>query len=144
MRWESTVTIEAPADRVWQLNVEVESWPAITPTTMQRVERLDDGPFGLGSSARIKQPGQTSAVWTVTRFEDGREFAWQTKRMGMVMTGTHRLEDLGGRRHNTLVLEVTGPGSGIFGRVIGPLLRKTIATENACFKREAERIHRVS
>lgn len=140
MRWEDTVTIQAPADRVWQLNIDVANWPTLTPTTMRRVERLDDGPFGLDSSARIKQPGQAAAVWTVTRFEPGREFAWQTKRMGMTMTGVHVLEPLATGCRNTLAIEITGPGSGVFGRLFGGMIHRAITTENACFKKEAERV----
>jgi uncharacterized membrane protein len=139
MRWEDTITIQAPADRVWQLNIDVANWPTLTPTTMQRVELIDDGPFGLGSSARIKQPAQTAAVWTVTRFEPGREFAWQTKRMGMTMRGIHTLEALDTGCRNTLVIEIIGPGAGIVGRLFGGQIRRTIVTENACFKQEAER-----
>jgi len=36
---------------------------------MTSVERLDDGPITLGSRARVKQPGQRPAVWTVTELE---------------------------------------------------------------------------
>lgn len=139
MRWEDTVTIDAPAERVWKLNTDVANWPTLTPSTMQRVELLDSGPFGLGSQARVKQPAQSAAVWTVTRFEPGRYFAWGTKRMGMRMTGTHQLEDLGTTCRNTLGIEVTGPASAIFGRLFGKLIHRTIATENACFKQHAER-----
>src|ERR1700733_7915693 len=92
MRWEDTVTIEAPPDRVWHLNTDVANWPTLTPTTMQRVELLDEGPLHLGSRARIKQPAQATAVWTVTHFVPGQEFSWSTKRMGMTMTGSHKLE----------------------------------------------------
>jgi len=59
------------------------------------------------------------------------------------MTGVHLLEDLGPRCRNTLRLEFVGPGSGLLGRVLGPLLLRTIATENVCFKKEAERAERV-
>jgi len=55
--------------------------------TVQRVERLDAGPLRVASSARIKQPAQTPAVWTVTRLEPTREFTWETRRLGLRMTG---------------------------------------------------------
>src|SRR5207244_7694229 len=102
MRWENVVTIDAPVDRVWQVTVDVEKWPSITPT-MSRVVRLDDGPLRVGSRARIKQPGQTEAVWTVTRLDERREFTWQTRRMGVTMTGSHLLEPAGDGCRNTLV-----------------------------------------
>src|SRR5262245_6711692 len=116
MRWENTVEIAAPVDVVWNLTLDVEKWPSITPT-MTRVVRLEDGPMRVGSRARIKQPRQSEAVWTVTRVEDRREFTWQTPRWGMTMVGSHRLEPMGDHCRNTLTLDVTGPGSGLFGRV---------------------------
>ena len=137
MRWEDTVTIDAPADVVWDLTLDVTHWPEITPT-MTRIERLDDGPMRVGSSARVKQPRQTAAVWTVTRLEEGREFTWQTRRMGMTMTGSHLLEPLGDHCRNTLTLDVEGPGSVLFGRLFGRVLRSSIATENAGFRARAQ------
>src|SRR5215213_5897034 len=78
MHLEHRLEIDTPASVVWDLTVDVERWPETTPT-MTSVERLDDGPLGVGSQARIKQPAQRPTVWTVTRFEPGRHFAWATK-----------------------------------------------------------------
>jgi uncharacterized membrane protein len=140
MQWETSTGIDAPASRVWELTVDVAAWPEFTPT-MQRVERLDDGPFGPGSSARIKQPGQAPAVWTVTRFEAGRSFSWQTRRMGLTMTGSHLVTPRDDGCVNTLGIELTGRGSRLFWLLLGPLLRRSIVTENAGFKRKAEQHH---
>ena len=137
MRWEDTVTIEAPADVVWDLTLDVTNWPNITPT-MTSVERLDGGPLHVGSSARVKQPRQTAAVWTVTRLEQGHEFTWQTRRMGMTMTGSHVVEQVGDHCRNTLSLDVEGPGSVLFGRIFGRTVASAIATENAGFRAKAE------
>jgi uncharacterized membrane protein len=144
MRWETSTEIDAPASLVWALTVDVAAWPTFTPT-MQRVERLDDGPFGAGSSARIKQPGLAAAVWTVTRFEPGRSFSWQTSRMGLTMTGSHLVTHRPGRAAgegcvNTLSIELTGRGSRLFWLLLGPLLRRSIVTENAGFKQKAEQL----
>jgi len=84
MKLEHAVQTEAPIDVVWGLTEDVERWPETTPT-MTSVERLDDGPLGVGSQARIKQPGQRARTWTVTRFERGRTFAWSTKALGAHM-----------------------------------------------------------
>jgi carbon monoxide dehydrogenase subunit G len=148
MRWENTVTIEAPAEVVWRLTVDVTNLPAITPT-MTRVIRLDDGPMRVGSRARIKQPGQPEAVWTVTRIDEGREFGdgsdpnvrqftWETKRMGLAMTGSHLIRQVGDQCQNTLVLDVQGRGAGLFGRIFGRALRSAIETENAGFRTAAQ------
>ncbi len=138
MRWESTATIDAPVDEVWRLTMDVENWPAITPT-MTTVRRLDEGPLRVGSRARVKQPGQTAAVWTVTRLDERREFTWETRRMGLTMSGSHLLEPAGAGCRNTLVLDVRGPGAGLFGLLFGRLARRSIETENAGFRAAAAR-----
>jgi uncharacterized membrane protein len=141
MRYEHTVHIDAPADLVWRLTTDVAAWPSFVPT-VRDVQRLDDGPLRVGSATRLRQPGQSPAVWTVTRLEAGQEFAWQTTRFGLTMTGSHRLDaDRSGCR-NTLTIEVAGRGSRLFGVLLGGLLRKAIRDENAGFKREAERLAR--
>jgi uncharacterized membrane protein len=137
MRWEHTATIDAPADLVWGLAVDVTDWPTYMPT-MRKVERLDDGPFRLGSSARVVQPAQTPATWTVTEFAAGQAFAWQTKRMGMTMTGEHRVTPDGAGCRNQLAIRVEGGPARILGPLLGPLMKRTIATENAAIKARAE------
>jgi uncharacterized membrane protein len=139
MRYDSTVTIEAPADVVWRLTVDVTNLPALTPT-MTRVVRLDEGPMHVGSQARIKQPRQPEAVWTVTRLEEGHEFVWRTQRMGLTMTASHHVERLGDRSRNTLALDVDGRGASLFGWFLGRNIRKALETENAGFQTRAEEL----
>lgn len=139
MRFTSILTIEAPVDVVWRLTADVEGWPSLTPT-MTRVVRLDDGPMRIGSRARVKQPRQPEAVWTVTDLEQGHLFNWQTTRMGLTMTGSHRLEESGDGCRNTLTLDLYGFGAGLFGRLLARQIRDSIETENAGFRTGAERI----
>jgi hypothetical protein len=105
---------------------------------MTVVERLDDGPLRVGSSARVKQPGQRAKVWTVTAVEPGRRFAWRSRVFGTDMTGTHTLHPTEQGTANTLTIDMAGRGSGLVGRVMGRQIHKSLATENAGFKRAAE------
>jgi uncharacterized protein YndB with AHSA1/START domain len=136
MHCEHTTLIPAPVASVWRLTTDITAWPTFMPT-VQRVERLDSGPLRVGSSARIKQPAQTPAVWTVTRLEPMREFTWQTRRMGLRMTGRHLLEPVTGGTRNTLIIDVTGRGAGLFAALLGGAIRRTIRTENAAFQQAA-------
>ena len=138
MKWTNTLMMDAPAELIWELNTDVERWPTCTPT-MQSVARLDDGPFRVGSQARIKQPGQRTATWTVTRLIPGQEFSWQSKRRGLVFTGMHRVQTAGRQTRNTLEFEVTGPLSRAFGLAFGVAIRRSLRLENAGFKTEASR-----
>jgi uncharacterized membrane protein len=131
------VHIDAPIERVWALTVDVEAWPAMTPT-MTSVERLDAGPLQVGSRARIKQPGQSARVWTVTELVPNQRFAWQSNALGVCMTGTHQLERSGTGCRNVLGIELVGGLGRLMEGVLGRQLRKTIATENEGFRRVAE------
>ena len=84
MRFEDTIDIAVPADQVWALTENVEAWPTFSPT-MTSIERPDSDPIAIGSRARVRQPAQRPAVWTVTRFEAGRVFAWETKVLGVLL-----------------------------------------------------------
>ena len=137
MRFENTIEIDAPVERVWALTTDVEAWPQITPT-MTKVERLDDGPFRTTSRARVKQPGQRTKVWTVTSFGPDHSFTWEARLFGAQMTATHTVTANGSGSSNRLVLDMTGPGSGLVGRLVGRQISKALATENASFKRAAE------
>jgi uncharacterized membrane protein len=136
MRYENTLLIDAPIERLWQLTTDITAWPSFLPT-VQTLVRLDEGPLSVGSTARIKQPAQTSAVWAVTRIEPQSEFTWETKRMGLRMIGGHHLEPAAGGTRNRLTIEVVGAGAGLFMALFGSAVRRTIREENAAFQRRA-------
>jgi uncharacterized membrane protein len=124
---------------VWGLTADVEGWPSVTPT-MTSIEKVSDGPMGLGSSARVKQPAQRAAVWTVTAFAPNELFEWTTSVWGVHMTGRHELTPTDHGTRNVLVLDVTGPGSGLLTKLVGKKMRQSIAKENRGFKEHAERV----
>ena len=137
MRIEHSSDIAAPPETVWRLTTEIERWPELLEA-MTSLQRLDEGPLRVGSSARIKQPGQPTRVWTVTRFEPGHLFAWTTKALGTCMEGSHHLSEEGDGCVHRLELELTGATAGIVGRLLRGQLLKAITTENEGFKAAAE------
>lgn len=137
MRLESTLDIRAPVEKVWALTEDIEAWPSMTPT-ITSVERLDHGPIDVGSRARIKQPRQRPAVWTVTRFDRPQLFEWATKIGPVTMTAAHRLEETAEGCRNIVSIELSGFGSGLLGRLVGRRVREAIETENRGFKQRAE------
>ena len=137
MEITDTTTINAAIDRVWQLTLDVESWPEHTPT-MASVEKLDSSPLEVGSRARVKQPGQRSRVWTVTRLEPGEIFAWQTRAFGATMTGSHLIAAHGTGTMQTLRIDIEGALSPVVGAILRRSIRKAICTENQGFKAAAE------
>ena len=136
MEWTCTQSIDAPPDVVWGLATDVVSWPQYM-STVTSVERLEEGPLRLGAQAMIKQPGQSRALWTVTEFTPGHTFTWESRRRGMTMTGTHRVDPEGAGTRSTLTLTMTGPLTPVLGPVLGPLMRRVLRTENSCFAARA-------
>jgi hypothetical protein len=137
MRLESHAEIRASPQSVWELTQDIENWPVVTPT-ITTVERLDTGPLRLGSTARIKQPGQRPAVWTVTAIDPPRRFAWAAKVFTITMTGTHQIETTPDGSRNNLSIDLTGFASKLVGQLLRRRLQKAIDTENEGFKRAAE------
>lgn len=137
MKIQHTLDIAAPPSRVWELTIDVESLPDHTPT-MSSVTLLDPAPVAVGSTARIKQPGQRAKVWTVTQVEPNKRFSWNTTSSGMVMTASHDLVETPTGTTNTLTVEM----DGLLAPVLGLLLRwpigRAIAAENEGFKAAAE------
>lgn len=137
MRLHDTIHIAAPVADVWSLTVDVERWPEITPTTITAVRRLDDGPLRVGSTARLRQPLQRPRVWTVVELVEEERFVWEAKLATVRMRGEHVLAPTAEGCTNTLALELTGPGSGLLGRMLRRRFAEVLATENAGFARVA-------
>ena len=118
---EDTIYIEAPPNVVWSITEDVERWPEWTPT-ITSVIRLDDGPFGLGSAARVKQPGQPESEWTVTEFVPGERFVWETRRPGLHMRASHEMKAERAGTANLLRVEATG----VMAVLLWPVLRLAV------------------
>jgi len=132
-----SIHIDAPSDVVWAVTRDVERWPEWTPTVTS-VRLADDRELGPGSVARIKQPMQPESEWVVTEFRDGERFAWETRRPGLHMVGTHELAAAGTGTRNVLTLEATGVIAVIFRPLLGWAVRKALADENRGLKVRCE------
>ena len=75
MEQSTTIDIDAPPERVWEVLSDVEAWSEWTPTVTS-VRRLDEGPFRTGSRAKIQQPRIPENEYVVTELEPGRSFTW--------------------------------------------------------------------
>ena len=137
-RVEANVTVEAPAARLWEVLVDVESWPRWL-STMTSVQRLDDGPLKVGSSARVVQPKMRPMVWTVTELAPERSFTWVADAPGVKVTGEHtitRLDD--DRAELELAATTAGPLAFLVDLFAGRRTRDYVAREAAGTKAAAE------
>jgi carbon monoxide dehydrogenase subunit G len=126
--FETSRHIEASPDEVWEVLSDVARWPEWTPT-VDSVQRLDDGPFTVGSRAKVRQPRLPQAVWHVTEIVDGRSFTWQAKGPGMATIGRHELTPDGDGSLVRLSIEQTGPMGAVAALVWRRLTQRYIELE---------------
>jgi uncharacterized membrane protein len=132
-----TVTIDAPPEKVFAVLCDVERWPEWT-ATMSSVQRLESGPFGVGSRARVLQPRLRAAVWQVTGYENQRNFTWSTRSPGLRMTAGHLIAPQDQGCSVTLSFELSGLIAPLAARLYGSLIERYMTTEAQGLKRRSE------
>jgi uncharacterized membrane protein len=132
-----TTAVDAPADAVYQLFIDVERWPEMT-ASISEVRRTDSGPLRVGSEAVVRQPRLPRARWRVTELVPGRTFTWETSAGGITTAGRHQVEPDGQRSVITLTLTQHGPLAWLAEVLSGRLARKHLAMEADGFRRTAE------
>jgi uncharacterized membrane protein len=136
--FEVSVDIAADAARVWEVLVDVETWPTWTPT-MTSVSLVDRGPLAIGSSARIRQPRIGTMLWTVTELVEGRSFTWEAKRPGLRFVAGHLIEDAPPNGTTvTLSLHQGGPVGAALAPITGGFARQNVEVESQGLKRRSE------
>jgi len=139
MTIENTIRIEASPEVVWAVTEDIERWPEWTPT-VTAVRPLSDSPFGLGTVARIKQPGQPESDWTVTEYVHQDRFTWKTQRIGLRMAASHQVQEEAAGTLNTLRLQASGVIASILWPVLRVVIRRTLRKENRGLKARCEAI----
>jgi uncharacterized membrane protein len=138
MQVETVVDIDAPPERVWQIMSDVERWPEWT-ASVERAERLDEGPLSVGSRARLKQPKFPPVVWEVTDLQPGRSFSWTAKNVGVTSVGRHEIAPRGDSGSRVaLSLRQEGPLAPLLALLTSKLTRRYVETEAQGLKRRCE------
>jgi carbon monoxide dehydrogenase subunit G len=128
--FETTRHIEAPPNQVWEVLFDVARWAEWTPT-IARVERLDAGPFKVGSRARVRQPKLPTALWEVTEMVERRNFTWEAKGPGMRTIARHEVVPDSTGSTVTLSIEQAGPMGAVAAMVWRRLTQRYIEVEAA-------------
>ena len=138
MRFEKSIEIDAPQQRVWEVLSDIPGWPERIET-VDAVELLTPAPLATGSRVRLRQPKLPEGVWDVTVWDAPSYFEWTQKMRGATTVAGHRVEALGeDRARLTLTLEMRGLMISIIGRFYKDLTNRYLDLECEGMKRAAE------
>ena len=138
MRFEKSIEINAPQQRVWAVLTDIEAWPRRIET-VDAVELLTPAPIAKGGRVRLRQPKLPEGIWDVNVWDAPSYFEWTQKASGVTSTAGHRVEALDDRRARlTLTLDMRGLLVPIFGRMYSGLTNRYMNLEAEGMKRAAE------
>ena len=138
MRFETSIEIQAPQQRVWDVLSDLEAWPRRIET-VDTVELLTPAPLTTGSRVRLKQPRLPEGTWDITVWDAPSYFEWSQKTGGVTSVAGHRVEALDeGRARLTLTLEMRGLLVPVVGLFYRDLTNRYMSLEAEGMKRAAE------
>ena len=138
MRFEHSIDIDAPQQRVWDVLSDLEAWPQRIET-VDVVELLTPPPVGEGSRVRLKQPKLPEGVWEVTVWDAPSYFEYRQQTGGVTSVAGHRVEALEeGRSRLTLTLEMRGLLVPVVAVFFKGLTSRYMTMEAQGMKRAAE------
>ena len=138
MRFEKSIDIDAPPQRVWDVLSDLEAWPGRIDT-VDAVELLTPAPLTKGSRVRLRQPRLGDGVWDVTVWDAPSYFEWAQRTGGMTSVAGHRVEALGETRARlTLTLDMRGLLVAVVGLLFKSLTESYMTREADGIKRASE------
>jgi uncharacterized membrane protein len=141
MKTSVTIDIDAPAERVWAVISDVESWPGWTPS-VRSIRRLDPGRLRVGARYRIKQPRLPATIWTVAELVEGESFTWTATGPGICTSAQHRIEPTPPGSRALLSIDQAGILGQLLARLITNLTYRYLTLEATGLKRHAEQLAR--
>jgi uncharacterized membrane protein len=138
---ECGVSIDAPADVVWDVFTDVERWPDWT-ASVTYIDALDGPGLAVGKRYAIKQPRMPKLVWEVTEFSPGTTWTWVQRSPGGLTLARHEVtaQSDGGTRVDQR-LEQRGPIGALIGMLMRRMTRRYLDLEAAGLKQRSEHLH---
>jgi carbon monoxide dehydrogenase subunit G len=110
MRFESSIDINAPTEKVWALIDRLEEWPQWMPS-IKKIEKVSKGPLTAGSqlSVTAKVSGlMVKLLMTITKFVPERKVVLDGKALGTKLTRFYTLEPVNGKTKVTIGGDISG------------------------------------
>ncbi|MFO7772593.1 MAG: SRPBCC family protein [Dehalococcoidia bacterium] len=110
MRFESSIEINAPVDKVWTLMDRLEEWPQAMPCT-KKLEKIPEGPSTVGSQIFVTPKVSRLTVrllMTIIEFIPERTVVMRGKALGTNLTRFYTLEPVYNKTKVAIGRDVSG------------------------------------
>jgi len=110
MRFESSIDINAPTEKVWTLIDRLEEWPQWMPS-IKKIERVSKGPLAVGSQLSVTAKVSWLTVkllLTITEFVPERTVVLEGKALGTKLRRFYNLEPVNGKTKVSIGGDVSG------------------------------------
>ena len=110
MRFESSIEIDASAEKVWALIDKLEEWPQWMPS-IKKIERVSQEPLSVGSQLSVKAKVSglpVTLLMTITEFASERNVVMEGKALGTKLTRFYTLKPVNGKTRVTIGGDVSG------------------------------------
>lgn len=135
--FETTIDIDAPPGRVWEVVADITRWPEWT-RSVKKVASLDGGATRVGARFRLHQLDLLPAVWTIIEWDPGKGFVWISGHPGLQTRAEHGIEPIDGGSRLTLCVTYSGLLSGPVGALARSLTEHFLLLESTGCKARAE------
>jgi uncharacterized membrane protein len=135
VRFESSIDINAPAEKVWALIDRLEEWPQWMPS-IKKIERVSDGRLTVGSQLSVTAKVSRLTVrllMTITEFVPERCVVLEGKVLGTKLRRFYALRPVNGMTNVTIGGDVSGAlawvawrGGRVVSAEIGQAVKKKI------------------
>lgn len=116
MEFTHDVTSTASPEAIFDVLLDVESWPQWTKS-MTQITRRTSGDVAMGTRMRVRQPYSNTRTWVVTELVRPHTFTWESRQMGVMVVARHDITAGGASSSVRLSVVV----SGALGRLVAPL-----------------------
>src|SRR5262245_52638405 len=119
-------TVDRPREKAWQHLARVEQWPSWARHIKQVVVQ-PPGEIRLESTGHMLLTNGIKPTWTVSEFNPYRNWKWDSNFLWLTFHYDHLFEEVNATRTRlTFLVEATGFGRSVLGRLFAMLYRKTL------------------
>ncbi len=115
----------------WAALCDVRRWSTWLPTVTSVTALDPTAEEGVGAAYRVVQPRLGEATWTITEWEQGTRFTWQSRRPGVTTIGTHELVETADGTRARLGITWVGPLAWFARRAFGRMTQGYLDQEAA-------------